>query len=78
MRWLSWLAAAFCLLVSLVCAWLYYTLYWQRRACFDSEGRCFDEVHMVVYHDQSASLLVPALLFLLLCAIFLRRAGRRK
>lgn len=51
--------------------WFFYvTLYWRHRGLFNEEGRYFDESSLVVYHEQNAALIVPALGFLLLaCAL---------
>jgi len=32
---------------------MFYVSYWQRHDCFNEEGRCFDPLSGVVYHEQS-------------------------
>lgn len=57
--------------------WLFVTLYWARRACFDENGRCFADG--VVHHDSSFVYFWIALLSLVsalagaICASRLRR-----
>lgn len=62
-------AAVLCLITSLGCWLFYFTLYWPYRALFNEDGRFIDEATMVVYHQQSGVLLLPALAFLLLAVI---------
>jgi hypothetical protein len=40
----------------------YYLSYWRWRGLFNEEGRYFHEPDAVVYHQQSAMLLLPAVL----------------
>jgi predicted lysophospholipase L1 biosynthesis ABC-type transport system permease subunit len=62
--------------VATVCAGCYGMLYWRYRDRFDAQGRYFDAADMVVYHQQSAIWLVPALLSLAM-AMALAFAWRR-
>lgn len=45
-------------------------LAWRDRHLFNAEGRYFDEASAVVHHNQSMTLLVPALAFLLMTLLF--------
>jgi hypothetical protein len=37
--------------LAIMFGWLFVTVYWNNRACFDENGRCF--VDGVVHHDSS-------------------------
>ena len=39
--------------LALLCAYLFYDVYWQYRTLFDENGRYFDAQTAVVYHDTS-------------------------
>jgi len=43
---------------------MYYELYWRHRHYFNSEGRYFDTTELVVYHQQSWFVAMPAILCL--------------
>lgn len=45
-------------------------LAWWDRHLFNAEGRYFNEASAVVHHDQSMTLLAPALAFLLMTLLF--------
>ena len=62
-------SALLCLGASLACWLLYFSLYWPYRALFNEEGRFVDEATLVVYHEQSGLLVIPALGLLLLAAL---------
>jgi len=56
--------------------WLFVTVYWNNRACFDENGRCF--VDGVVYHDTSFIYVWIALLAAVsaLAGVVVARRGR--
>lgn len=56
-------------LLSIGCWSFYLSLYWPYRELFSEEGRFFDEATLVVYHQQSGVLVLPAVVFLLLAVI---------
>ena len=56
----QFIAALFCGAVSLAMWFLYFALYWPYRDLFDEAGRYLDETTMVVYHEQSGLLVIPA------------------
>ena len=49
---------------------LYFTLYWVHRHKFNEAGRYVDEATMVVYHEQSGLLVIPALASSALALVF--------
>ena len=76
----AWMLAAamLCAAGSLAAWWLFFTLYWPVRGLFNEQGRYFDENTFVVYHEQSGTLVIPALTLALLAALLGLnwRAGR--
>tara|TARA_R110002073_G_scaffold26260_4_gene86312 strand:- start:417 stop:656 length:240 start_codon:yes stop_codon:yes gene_type:complete len=48
---LAGLWTVFSFLTAIAFGWLFVTMYWNHRACFDEHGRCF--LDGVVYHDTS-------------------------
>lgn len=70
------LAALFSALMSSLFGYLYFELYWRWRDLFYENGRYFDEQEAVVYQDDSAILIVPAL-FCALLTLLLTVAWRR-
>lgn len=61
---------------SLGCWFLYFTLYWPYRHLFDEHGRYFDADRLVVHHEQTGLLIVPAVALLLAAAILIRARMR--
>lgn len=59
-------AAVLCATASAFFGSLYYSLYWKYRDLFNENGRYFDENDGVVYQDETAVLIVPAIALLLL------------
>jgi hypothetical protein len=72
-------AAVGCAAASIWFWFLFFSLYWPHRNRFNEEGVYFAEDGVVVYHEQSGVLIVPALGLLLLSALFavLWLIGRR-
>lgn len=62
---------------SLLFWFLYFSLYWPYRNLFNEQGRYFDEESVVVHHEQSGLLIIPALALLLLTVLLGRWAWRR-
>ena len=62
--------AVVCAATSLVFWFLFFSLYWPYRNLFNEEGVYFAEDGVVVHDAQSGVLIVPAMGFLLLAAIF--------
>lgn len=58
-------ASLACLAGSVVTAWLFFTLYWPYRGRFNEAGRHFDATTLVVHHEQSRLLALPAVALLL-------------
>ncbi|WP_417483888.1 hypothetical protein [Maricaulis salignorans] len=50
-RFLAWIWTLLSVLLAIGFGWLFVTVYWNNRACFDESGRCF--LDGVVYHDTS-------------------------
>jgi hypothetical protein len=76
--WLA--AAAAAMLLSGMFALLFYGFYWQHRGSFNREGRYFDPTADVVFHEEAAFLIVPAVICLcvaLVSAWLARRAKRQ-
>ena len=46
---------------SLALWFLFFAFYWPYRSLFNEEGRYVDPTSLVVYHEQSGSLAIPAL-----------------
>ena len=59
-RTLRLVAVLSCAAVSVASWLLYFALYWPHRDRFDESGRYIDEATMVVYHQQSGLLVIPA------------------
>lgn len=53
-----------------VFSYLFLSLYWPYRDLFNEEGRYFDGQNVVVTHEQSGFLVVPALAFLAFALLF--------
>ncbi|WP_417493964.1 hypothetical protein [Maricaulis sp.] len=50
-RFLAWIWTLTSVVLAIAFGWLFVTVYWSNRACFDENGRCF--VDGVVHHDTS-------------------------
>jgi len=57
----------------LLFAYLFYSLYWEWRLCFDEQGRYFDSFAGVVYQESSKFWILPVILFTLISGILCRR-----
>ncbi|HEU4460106.1 MAG TPA: hypothetical protein VFR90_13370 [Methylibium sp.] len=62
-------AAAFSTVSSLTLWFLYFTLYWFRREKFAGAGRYFDEATLVVHHEQTGVLLLPAVVLSVIAVV---------
>ncbi|KAF1021051.1 MAG: hypothetical protein GAK30_02075 [Paracidovorax wautersii] len=65
-RSLLLIAISLCATASAIFGFLYYGLYWKYRDLFNENGRYFDETDSVVYQDEAAILIVPAIALLVL------------
>ncbi|WP_417470606.1 hypothetical protein [Maricaulis sp.] len=76
-RFLAWIWALLSLVTATGFAWLFVTVYWNNRACFDENGRCF--VDGVVHHDTSFIYVWIALLAAVsaMAGVVIARWGRR-
>lgn len=70
-KWLWRAIFAVAALTCVVFGWLYYVLYWQWRDCFNSEGKCFDAVNLVVYEQETQLFVVPVFLAVMVGSIAL-------
>ncbi|WP_417497578.1 hypothetical protein [Maricaulis sp.] len=59
-RFFAWVWTILSLVTATGFAWLFVSVYWNNRACFDENGRCF--VDGVVHHDTSSIYVWIALL----------------
>lgn len=76
-RYLCFVCATISGLASVFLWVMFYSLYWRHRHHFNGEGRYFDAYEVVVYHQQSWFVAVPAILCLVLSAAFVWLAHRR-
>lgn len=67
------------LIASGACVYIWYDTYFSRRDCFNDQGRCFDAIEAVVYHEQSGAIwLSIAIVLALVALVLLGNAIRRK
>ena len=63
-RWLLLGTSLLSALAGLLCAFLYYNLYWRYRDSFNELGRYYDAADSVVYDDSSFVFIMPAIALL--------------
>jgi NADH:ubiquinone oxidoreductase subunit 5 (subunit L)/multisubunit Na+/H+ antiporter MnhA subunit len=63
-------AALLCAAASVAAWFFYFVLYWRHRDRFNEAGRYIDETTMVVYHEQSSLLVIPAVAVSALAVVF--------
>ena len=75
-RFLAWIWTLTSVVSAIGFGWLFVTMYWNHRACFDENGQCFGDG--VVYHDTSFVYCWVALLAAVsgLAGVVVARRGR--
>lgn len=73
------IAVLSCTACSVAFWFLYFSLYWPHRERFNEAGRYIDETTMVVYHQQSGLLVIPAVASSVLALVlaYFWRAARK-
>ena len=76
---LLFIAALLCTAGSVLLWFFYFAMYWPYRSLFNEAGRYMDPSTLVVYHEQSGLLAIPAMTASILAVVFacFWRAGQR-